>query len=127
MGAAGLGAGFDEGEGGGAVEGVELGAGGGALGVGGLLDPDVGVGDEFAASAEGEIAGPGGVGWGAVDEGVVGLADGALFHGAVEGVGSFVVFCDDDDAGGLAVEAIDDGEGGSIGDVVDEEFAESFE
>jgi hypothetical protein len=134
--AAGVRAGADEGEGfaagmfgGGAVEAgddFDVGAGGLAVGMGDLFDPDGGGGD-VGFAAEGLIDREGVGGWGTVDEGEVFFVDLAPLHGEREATGCFGVFGDEHEAGGFAVEAIDDGEAGVVGDVVGEEILDAVE
>jgi hypothetical protein len=134
--AAGVGEGADEGEGftvgvlGGRVleagDDVEVGAGGLAVGVDHLFDPDGG-GGEFAFAAEGLIDGEGVLLGVCPDEGEVFFMNLPPLHGEREAAGGFGIFGDEDEAGRFAVEAIDDGEAGAVGDVVGEEFLEAVE
>lgn len=130
----GVGDGFDEGEGSGRVArgggmeetlaDAEVGGGGGAKRVNSLHQVDGG-GFEIAASAQGGVDGPGVLGRPTGDEGEVLLADFAAHHRFGNGAGGRGIFGDEDQAAGFAVEAVDNGEGGAVGEVVSEEGAEA--
>ena len=102
---------------------AERGAAGRSLRMDDLFDPDVGFLHLYGAENGGIESflipfGP------AVNERGVGLVDFAFLHRHAEEAGEFVIFRDEYDATGLAIEAVDEGDLAAVGDFIREEITE---
>ena len=105
----------------------EFRAGGAAFGMGHLLDPHFCIRDDFAAAPE-RLSALEGLGfWPPVDDGAIGLSGATRLKRFVQGVGGGVILRYENDAGGLAIETIDDRKLGAIRDFVEEELTQAFE
>jgi len=127
--APGLGECAEEGEGGfiagEAASYLEAGAGGSAGGVYALLEINAG-GVVDALAEDGGVNGEFIGGGPAPDDGGILLGDAAALHKHGKVAGGGAVFCNEDEAAGLAVEAIDDGDLAAVGEFEGEEIAQEM-
>ena len=125
--APGLGECAEEGEGGfiagEAASYLEAGAGGSAGGVYALLEINAG-GVVDALAEDGGVNGEFIGGGPAPDDGGILLGDAAALHEHGKVAGGGAVFCNEDEAAGLAVETIDDGDLAAVDELESEEVAE---